>query len=881
LGFTSSSERKKFQADVKNLHMYSLPLAATGSAEVTNYPSSGVQGTLRGGLIYPSGDDRLHYMRNVVWEVAKQHPKAVNSWAHSAGYDSFMRKIIIHVETATLTTTPLPRLEGRIENPRPKTVKQLQGRTLTEVRRQTVLVVTDDRDPYLAGDKKLPKKYTTNDDRDPFCTAITALIAVAKEKMDAAGLPTTTLYDLSILFNTWITPDHADEYDGDGPGAYIMNLVLNGEGLFIMSNHTSRGKKPNMGLYVGPNYWTTFADDLRYAAVHQVLRFGDKPAALKFSNVNPSADTRIVVTMRFAKTTTAGELKFDKTFGASYAALEKEDKEEKAAAAAKLKKSTGKATADGKATGKATADGKATGKAKAGGKATGKAKDDGKGTGKAKAGGMETSKGKSNDKAAKVRQRAKPRAVSAAGTTVDLTGGVQGQNWQAGSHMEHVNTNTRVTNAWTTTALKPTNNEGAPIVSGSTFSLRKRKTGAVRDYLIARVGYIKYDRNKTGDKGNSIELSWVAWVCNKSRKEDWEETDKIDIVTAAWLGGNPPYATLRFTEASKVALAHAETQWTAYITERRADIARAASQKNKSFLTADFEAADAEKPRASSTGAESRPDTHPSPAQDPTTPPPTARQYPVAGTVAVASTSPLSVFASPPPASTNYSGGNRNNHARYMAPTMGDSYSVYNNFQDACEEANNTVLGFSYATMAQQCVAVAGREGEEREQRRAKVTTDAMNDRIQTMQRQLQQKDDQQRKDYELMLHNLCSNNSGSSSNSYSNSNSNSNSNKQPKAQQAHNDQSAINQHPATPPRAPAALSHSTPQKRKQILKCLSNNKVAREIALKFLLRTYPKEAEEFIVELAAGAWSECDDPAYTPEIWADMITVNYAPVHA
>lgn len=44
-----------------------------------------------------------------------------------------------------------------------------------------------------------------------------------------------TLYDLTVNYSSGRTPDHADEYEYDGPGHIIVNLCFSSDGYLFFT----------------------------------------------------------------------------------------------------------------------------------------------------------------------------------------------------------------------------------------------------------------------------------------------------------------------------------------------------------------------------------------------------------------------------------------------------------------------------------------------------------------------------------------------------------------------------------------------------------------------------------------------------------------------
>lgn len=202
-----------------------------------------------------------------LWTLAKTHPDAVKLWDHDGSYGPYMRKMLIHVEG---TTEAFPQLQG---------VSELDAamwgeadQTLTQQRRGSVLVADLQYPvPFLAGaaQKDMPrrckgKEVITN----KLHTTITNVIQLARDK-NPILVGKKKIYDVSILFNSSLTPEHVDEPQWDGTGDVILNICAWGDGCFTLMDCENKSEHM-VGMYMGTNDWVAFSGGLRYKCTHQV-----------------------------------------------------------------------------------------------------------------------------------------------------------------------------------------------------------------------------------------------------------------------------------------------------------------------------------------------------------------------------------------------------------------------------------------------------------------------------------------------------------------------------------------------------------------------------------------------------------------------------------
>ena len=107
------------------------------------------------------------------------------------------------------------------------------------------------------------------------------------------------MYDMTVMFSTDNTPPHVDDTFGDGPGRYVMNLVLGGRGLMIFTAPGTGLKPWARGTVVLPGDLTTFGESLRHCALHEVLRLEPEAHRLNQQDLEQTEGVmRIVVTFR-------------------------------------------------------------------------------------------------------------------------------------------------------------------------------------------------------------------------------------------------------------------------------------------------------------------------------------------------------------------------------------------------------------------------------------------------------------------------------------------------------------------------------------------------------------------------------------------------------
>ena len=317
--YASKDEREKLKQDVGEMFQLRFgPDWGDGQAsEVLALPEGGVQGELHGGTFWKNKNERLGASR-MLWKLCQQFPEAQMNWAHDPECSKYMKKLVFHGDIVGFTTTSLPRLQGRTE----KDWSSLRGGpTLTEQRRKLVINIDRKHDgPYMHGNRSKAKKMTgkseTTCKEGAFFKCIIELVR--------AKLPphlhkhTKLMYDISVLINGTLSPDHVDELDGDGVGHLIVNIYLWGDGLFIFTEESGNIDLPIMGTYVGPNHYTMFTGGLRYQATHQVLRWQSKPYPLDMLRKTPKEEWRMALTLRFGKSSAKDTDIYNKAFGIQF-----------------------------------------------------------------------------------------------------------------------------------------------------------------------------------------------------------------------------------------------------------------------------------------------------------------------------------------------------------------------------------------------------------------------------------------------------------------------------------------------------------------------------------------------------------------------------------
>jgi hypothetical protein len=199
-----------------------------------------------------------------------------------------MCKLIIRFRTKQLTTKPFPRLCTPYE----EAERALSGDDLQKLREHKVILC------QAPGLQKIGQ--TTWSDTSAEYTKLTELVTVAKQKLPSALMKwTETLYDISITYNSSLTPTHVDDIYLDGPGHVIQNICFNGDGVLLFAAEDNMNAEME-GCYLPPNSQLIFTNHLRYTNQHGLFRLEGKPVPLKWGK-NPRTCDRIFVTLRWGK----------------------------------------------------------------------------------------------------------------------------------------------------------------------------------------------------------------------------------------------------------------------------------------------------------------------------------------------------------------------------------------------------------------------------------------------------------------------------------------------------------------------------------------------------------------------------------------------------
>jgi hypothetical protein len=316
----SAKERNLMVADIRSTRLLHFgPEWGTGlMTEARGYLPKGPQGTIMGGQFFCSKNGTRKYTM-FLWKLMQAHPQAMSPWGHDTESDKYIKKIVIHVEGHESSTKPMPSLQGISEIDRGA---RAGGESLTTLRRKNVIVFdTKHKTEYLAGDKKKPAKLRG---KMSSCTGLGLmedLIRNARSKFPPEQKHIADdLLDITVLVSGTNTPDHSDEWGGDGSADKVMNAGMNGDGLFAIAC-----EEPTdldfQAIYVGTNQYSMFTDGFRYAATHQVLRYQKAPVQLDMSLERPPPAYRMVITFRFGPCTKAGKDEWERLYRESYDTL--------------------------------------------------------------------------------------------------------------------------------------------------------------------------------------------------------------------------------------------------------------------------------------------------------------------------------------------------------------------------------------------------------------------------------------------------------------------------------------------------------------------------------------------------------------------------------
>jgi hypothetical protein len=227
-------------------------------------------------------------MARFLWNLGKTHENNRMAWSVDPDLDKYMCKLIIHFRTKQLNTKPFPRLCTPYEEGE----RSVSGDVLQRQREAKVIWC---RAPGL----KIPGQTTWADTSTEY-TKLHELVTVAKNKLPSELKKwTETLYDVSITYNSSLTPMHADDINLDGPGHVIQNICFNGDGVLLFAAEDNMNAEME-GCYFPLNSQLIFTNHLRYTNQHGLFRLEGKPVPLKWGK-NPRTGDRIFVTLRWGK----------------------------------------------------------------------------------------------------------------------------------------------------------------------------------------------------------------------------------------------------------------------------------------------------------------------------------------------------------------------------------------------------------------------------------------------------------------------------------------------------------------------------------------------------------------------------------------------------
>jgi hypothetical protein len=146
--------RKHFQQRVATTRLlrFGDDWGCKNSSFAYDYPPGAVDGCLVGGEFYSAAKENTDMM-DCVWSLMRKNPKAMGSWGHDKILDTYIKKMVVHLEGEHCPMS-LPSLQGIAEK---DPGRRKGGPTLTDERRKTVLVISNTHKTHLAGDPK-PKK---------------------------------------------------------------------------------------------------------------------------------------------------------------------------------------------------------------------------------------------------------------------------------------------------------------------------------------------------------------------------------------------------------------------------------------------------------------------------------------------------------------------------------------------------------------------------------------------------------------------------------------------------------------------------------------------------------------------------------------------------
>jgi len=245
-----------------------------------------------------------------VLKLVTTHADSFCNWAHDGRFNDYMKKLAIEAEGMK----PFPHMRGRAET-------DLDEQSLAQ-RRSKVLHTKDH--PYLV--KLVDSLYTIASNLRP------------DHLKDAPGADTR--YPVTIgVCGTHIMP-HSDEPGYDGPGAWIFNFIVLGQGLVALSSsfHNKEAWRV-FEVNTGDVWW--IADQFRFEWEHEVLRDMPTPVPVDFLDLSKQ---RIVVTVRMGETSPAQEARWEHIYSSSYVDVESTDKGKPSGGTAMLPANGGRLT---------------------------------------------------------------------------------------------------------------------------------------------------------------------------------------------------------------------------------------------------------------------------------------------------------------------------------------------------------------------------------------------------------------------------------------------------------------------------------------------------------------------------------------------------------
>jgi hypothetical protein len=286
--------------DVKHARLlfmdYDSHVTQAGRPECTDAPPD----TIFGGQVFNDIQDCID-LAKFFWNVGKTHKDQHVEWSVEPELDKYMCRLHIHFRTKQLHTKPFPRLCTPYEERN----RAEFGIDLLAAREKKVIWCQ-------APEDEKPGQYTWPD-TSAECTKLQDLVTLAKSKLpNELKKWTQKLFDISITYNSSLTPMHADDLDCDGPGHVVQNICLNGDGVLLFA--PADNEKAEMeGCYFPPNSQLIFTNHLRYANLHGLFRLEEKAVPLKWGK-NPRVFDRIFVTLRWGNCPPASTRIFRKLF---------------------------------------------------------------------------------------------------------------------------------------------------------------------------------------------------------------------------------------------------------------------------------------------------------------------------------------------------------------------------------------------------------------------------------------------------------------------------------------------------------------------------------------------------------------------------------------